>query len=289
MTPNQYCENKVRQSGSSFYYSILFLSERQRAAITVLYAFYCEVNTIAEECSEAQIAHNKLQWWTEEIYVTFNGDQHHQANHPICLALKPLIQQYSLKIEYFLDIIRGIEMKLYHQNFQSFSDLETYCYHTAGAMRVLASEIMGYQNPETLKHAKFLGTALQLTTILRHIKNDLALSRLYLPMDEMQQFGVTEEMLKNEENGPQIRQLFIFQSERAESYFQKSLSLLPETDRYSQRSGLIMAYIYLAVLKKIKKQNYPVLRKRVTINPFHKLWLAWNTARKEYKHSLSNY
>jgi len=288
MTPNEYCENKVRQSGSSFYYSFLFLSPERKTAIMALYAFCREVDDIVDECSDAHIAQNKLNWWKQEIYTTFNPDSGQKPNHPVCLALLPLLKQYPFKMQYFLDIIQGMEMDLHHQGFQTFKELETYCYHAAGAVGLLTIEIMGYENPETEQYAKYLGTALQLTNILRDVKEDLARSRLYLPLAELEQFDVSIDMLKNGQISPNTQKLFAFQAERAETYYSQAQQILPEKDRYQQRTGLIMAAIYHTTLQKIKKTNYPVLTKRVRINPIHKLWIAWTTARKEYKRAMEN-
>lgn len=286
MTPNQYCENKVRQSGSSFYYSFLFLAPEQRTAIMALYAFCREVDDIVDECSEPEIAQNKLNWWKQEIFTTFDPNAKQKPNHPVCQALQPLLEQYPFKMQYFLDIIQGMEMDLYHQGFQTFKELETYCYHAAGAVGLLTIEIMGYQNPATEQYAKNLGIALQLTNILRDVKEDLARSRLYLPKEDLETFGVRLEMLKTEQYSPEVLQLLAHQAERAETYYTDAMTNLPEPDRYQQRTGLIMAAIYHAILKKIVRKSYPVLTQRVNINPIQKLWIAWRTARKEYQRSL---
>ena len=282
MTPTEYCENKVRQNGSSFYFSFLFLTPEKRLAMTALYAFCREVDDIVDECSDANVAQSKLNWWRQEIYTTFNPSSNSAPSHPVCQVLQPLLKQYPLKMQYFLDIIQGTEMDLHHQGFQDFSELESYCYHVAGSVALLSIAITGYQHPETEKYAKDLGTALQLTKILRDVKEDMARGRLYIPAADLQQQQVTLEMLEQGQDNENIRALFAFQAQRAESYYQKADAILPTDERYNQRFGLIMAAIDSAVLQKIKKLSYPVLTQGVRINPLHKLWLAWNTARREF-------
>ncbi|WP_455203070.1 squalene/phytoene synthase family protein, partial [Kaarinaea lacus] len=168
MTPEEYCQDKAASSGSSFYYSFLFLPAPQRKAITALYAFCREVDDVVDECSDTNIARTKLQWWRETMQQTFNG----RPQHPVQKALASAIDQYPLPLEHFLEIIDGMEMDLVNHRYNTFKDLSLYCYRAASVVGLLAAEIFGYQDRNTKKYAHNLGMAFQLTNILRDVKED---------------------------------------------------------------------------------------------------------------------
>lgn len=279
MTPDEYCQEKAAKSGSSFYYSFLFLPPDQRKAITALYAFCREVDDIVDECSEPGIARIKLQWWRDSMRETFTGS----PQHPVQKALATPIRTFDLPLEYFLEIIDGMEMDLDNNRYTTFDDLSLYCYRAAGVVGLLAARIFGYQNPAVLDYAKNLGIAFQLTNILRDVREDAARNRIYIPQQELAAYNVNESDILDNRFTDNMAALLKFQSERAKQYYDKAFDFLPEQDRYSQRSGLIMATIYLNTLQAIEADNFRVLDGRVSLTPLKKLWLAWKTARSEKK------
>ena len=186
MTPDEYCQQKAAASGSSFYYSFLFLPPERRRAITALYAFCREVDDVVDECSDAQLARTKLAWWRMEIGKLFEGT----PNHPVTKALRPFIEKFQIGQERLNDIVDGMEMDLTQTRYLDFAGLERYCYHVAGAVGLLAAGIFGYGNPRTLEYAKNLGTAFQLTNIIRDVGEDARKNRIYLPVDELRRFDV---------------------------------------------------------------------------------------------------
>jgi phytoene synthase len=279
MTPAEYCQNKAAKSGSSFYYSFMFLPEKQRLAITALYAFCREVDDVVDECHDADVARAKLNWWRQEIHDTFNKEG--KPNHPVCLQLVNIIEQFDLPQKHFLEIIDGMEMDLQQTRYVTFSDLELYCYRVACVVGLMAAEIFGYQDKKTLEYANKLGMAFQLTNILRDVREDASLGRIYIPAEELEKFGVTENDILNHHCNDSVRRLMDFQANRAKGYYDKAFSLLPEEDRYTQRTGLIMATIYMATLKTIETDSCQVMEKRVSLSPIRKLWLSWKTAKQE--------
>ncbi len=279
MTPAEYCQNKAAKSGSSFYYSFLFLPEKQRLAITALYAFCREVDDVVDECRDMDVARTKLNWWREEIRNTFNKDA--TPNHPVCQQLKNIIEHFDLPQEHFLEIIDGMEMDLQQTRYATFTDLALYCYRVASVVGLMAAEIFGYQDKETLKYAHDLGMAFQLTNILRDVREDASRGRIYIPAEELEKFGVSEKDILNHHCNEPMRKLLNFQAKRAREYYDKAFSLLPEKDRYTQRTGLIMSTIYMATLTTIETSSCQVLEKRVSLSPIRKLWLSWKTARQE--------
>jgi phytoene synthase len=279
MTPDQYCQDKAAKSGSSFYYSFLFLPPEQRKAIMALYAFCREVDDVVDECSDHDIARIKLQWWRESMRQTFDG----APQHPVQRALITPIQNFNLPLEYFLEIIDGMEMDLQQTRYATFKDLSLYCYRVASVVGLLAAEIFGYQDRACTKYAHNLGMAFQLTNILRDVREDADRGRIYLPLDELEQFKVTETDILKSRNSDAVKALFQHQAQRGHNYYKTAFEQLPEQDRYSQRSGLIMAAIYQQTLHEIEKDHFRVLESRISLTPLRKLWLAWNTARTEKK------
>lgn len=279
MTPEEYCQDKAAKSGSSFYYSFMFLPREQRSAITALYAFCREVDDVVDETSDEQIARTKLNWWRDEIGRLFNE----QAQHPVTRALSVSIKNFNLPAEHFLEIIDGMEMDLDYDSYPSFKELSLYCHRVASIVGLMAAEIFGFKDRSTHKYAHNLGMAFQLTNILRDVHEDLQRGRLYIPLDELEQHNVsTEDLLKgNYSEG--VKALLSQQADRARHYYQLAFDSLSENDRYPQRSGLIMAAIYLATLDEIEKDGCRVLTQRISLTPLRKLWLAWKTARQEKK------
>lgn len=276
MTPDDYCQQKAAQSGSSFYYSFLFLEPRRRRAITALYAFCREVNDVVDECNDPQIAAAKLAWWRLEAARIHDGT----PEHPVGLALQSAAHEFRLPQEQLLEIIDGMEMDLQQSRYLDFKGLQLYCYRVAAVVGLLAAEIFGYQDRATLKYAHDLGIAFQLTNIIRDVGEDARRGRIYLPVDELQRFGVPASDIMNARHTEAFMRLMEFQIERAQKFYDQALALLPQVDRKSQKSGLIMAAIYRTLLDEIRRDGCRVLTHRTALTPLRKLWIAWRTSLK---------
>ena len=277
MTPDEYCKDKAAKSGSSFYYSFLFLPALQRQAIIALYAFCREVDDVVDETHEPEVARTTLEWWRQEIKRTFKGE----ASHPVGKALQTAIQNFDLHEEYFMEIIDGMAMDLEQFSYSEFKHLALYCHRAASVVGLLSVEIFGYQDRKTLNYAENLGMALQLTNIIRDVREDAERGRIYLPQDELQQFNVKANDLLDLKSSPELVELLKFQTVRARQYYQQAMQALPDSDRYTQRTGLIMAAIYQATLDEIEQDDFQVLKHRVSLTPVRKLWIAWRTVRRE--------
>lgn len=273
MTPAQYCQEKAARSGSSFYYSFLFLPPEKREAITALYAFCREVDDIADECSDPILAETKLNWWRDELQRIYAG----QPTHPVGHALLPAIQRYDLAAEHFAEIIDGMEMDLQRVRYADFKSLQLYCYRVAAVVGQLAATIFGYQARNTLKYAHDLGLAFQLTNIIRDVGEDARRDRIYLPQDEMMRFGVSESEVLNNQRTPAFIALMAHQVSRARHFYSQAFSELPDSDRRNQRPGLVMAAIYQTLLQEIEHDEYQVLDRRISLTPIRKLWIAGKT------------
>jgi len=279
MTPDQYCQQKAANSGSSFYYSFLFLPAEKRQAITALYAFCREVDDIVDDCHDAHIAESKLGWWREEVERLYAGN----PEHPVSKALSTSLQHFALHEEYLGEIIDGMYMDLHINQYDTFNDLLLYCHRAAGVVGLLAAEIFGSSHRDTLTFAENLGTALQLTNIIRDVREDVMRGRVYLPVEDLEKFNVQVSDLHQPVTTEPLRQLLAFQVKRAEEYYHKAFQLLPDCDRFNHLSSMIMSDIYLALLNEIKNDHYQVMEHRIKLTPLRKLWIAWKTYRREKK------
>ena len=273
MTPDEYCQQKAAASGSSFYYSFLFLPAPRRRAITALYAFCREVDDVVDETAEMQIAAAKLAWWRAEVANLYRGN----PQHPVTRALAPFIAEYSLPQEHLNEIIDGMEMDLTQTRYLDWAALERYCHRVAGVVGLLAARIFGYSDGLTLEYARDLGIAFQLTNIIRDVGEDARKNRIYLPMDELKRFDVPAADILNARETPQFNALIRFQDERARSWYAKAFAALAAVDRRAQRPGLIMAAIYQALLDEIGRDGFRVLSRRTSLTPLRKFWIAWKT------------
>lgn len=273
MSPDDYCQQKTAQSGSSFYYSFLFLPAERRRAITALYAFCREVDDTVDDCTDASVARNKLAWWRKEVAAMLAGS----PTHPVTQALQPYMATYALDGQHLQAIIDGMEMDLDQTRYLDYPGMKRYCWHVASVVGILSASIFGATRPETLQYAEKLGLAFQLTNIIRDVGEDARKGRIYLPVNELQQFKVTAADILNAHHSPQFEELMRFQVKRAQQAYDDAFALLPAADRRAQRPGLMMAAIYRTLLDEIERDGFHVLTQRISLTPIRKLWLAWKT------------
>jgi phytoene synthase len=273
MTPDEYCQHKAAASGSSFYYSFLYLPRERRRAITALYAFCREVDDVVDETADAQLAATKLAWWRQEVDLLYAG----KPQHPVARALQPAVAAYGITAARLNEIIDGMAMDLTQTRYLDFAALERYCYHVAGVVGMLSAGIFGYSDARTLEYARALGTAFQLTNIIRDVGEDARNNRIYLPIADLQRFGVGAADLLQARHSEAFVALMRFQAERARRFYAEALAALPAADRRAQRPGLIMAAIYSALLEEIERDGFQVLHGRTSLTPLRKFWIAWKT------------
>ncbi|KAI5914007.1 presqualene diphosphate synthase HpnD [Thauera sp. 2A1] len=273
MNPHDYCQQKAAKSGSSFYYSFMFLPPERRQAITALYAFCREVDDVVDECHDLSIAQAKLEWWRQEVARVYGGT----PTHPVGHALKDVAPAFNLPQEQLLEIIDGMAMDLSQTRYLDFKGLQLYCYRVASVVGLLAAEIFGYQDRQTLKYAHDLGLAFQLTNIIRDVGEDARRGRIYLPMEDLQRFNVPAKDILEARHSDAFRQLMEFQAQRAEQFYEQAFAYLPAVDRKAQRPGLVMAAIYRTLLREIAADGFQVLDRRTSLTPLRKVWLAGTT------------
>jgi 15-cis-phytoene synthase len=271
MTPEQYVQQKAAGSGSSFYYAFLFLPAPRRAAITAFYAFCREVDDVVDDMVDPGVAATKLAWWQSEVGKAFAG----QPSHPVMKALMPHASLYNIEARHLLGVIEGCQMDLEQTRYLDYPGLQRYCHLVAGVVGEVAAGIFGQTDPQTTAYAHKLGQALQLTNILRDVGEDAMRGRIYLPVNELQQFDVKAHEILKRTYSDRFTALMQFQAQRAQGLYDEALALLPAADRRAQKPGLMMASIYRALLREIERDNFQVLHQRVSLTPLRKFWLAW--------------
>ena len=273
MSPDEYCQQKAAASGSSFYYSFLFLPQERRRAITALYAYCREVDDIVDEMQEAGVAQARLAWWTEEIGRLYAGE----PQHPVTRALLPHLAAFRIGRESLMLVLEGMAMDLRQNRYLDYATLERYCHNVAGVVGELAAGIFGVSDERSYEYARKLGLALQLTNIIRDVGEDARRGRVYLPLDELQHHGVKVADLLDGRYVEGYLPLMQAQARRARGVYAEALAALPAADRRDQRPGLIMGAIYATLLDEIEREGFQVLHQRIALTPLRKLWIAWRT------------
>ena len=285
MTPIQYCYEKVKESKSNFTWTFYFISKNRRDALISLYAFCREIDDIVDNTIDLEVATAKINWWKNEINRLF----HETPQHPVTKSLFNFIDTYELNEAYFLEMLDGMEMDLKFNRYESFKQLQLYCYRVAGVVGILCVKILGFKNQTTLKFAHDLGIALQLTNIVRDVGEDARKNRIYIPLDELHQFNVSEEdILKFQEN-KNVSNLLIYQIERAENFYKSAYEKIPKEDVNSQIPGLLMGKIYETLLLEIKRDRpEQTLNHKVILPPFRKMLVIFKCFFKNKFYVLSN-
>jgi 15-cis-phytoene synthase len=254
-------KNLVRATGSNFYYSFLLLPAAKRKAIQEVYSFCRILDDIVDEDARGRDPKAELQAWRDEIEACYAG-------HPgtdFGDQLLDSIEEFDLPKQAFLDLVDGMEMDLKWHSYQTFSDLREYCYRAASTVGLICIEIFGYESPRTREYAVNLGLALQLTNILRDLKEDIARGRIYIPLEDLERFGYSEDDLRaNTYNTPFV-ELMKFETARARSYFERAAASLPDQDRHAMFAAEIMCAIYRELLDQIPAVKYDVFRNRLAV------------------------
>lgn len=274
MTPDQYCQDKAAKSGSSFYYSFLFLTPDKRSAITALYAFCREVDDIVDEVNESSVARMKLAWWHKQVHSMFENNA---VEHPVMKALSTSVHDFNISADQLHAVIEGMELDIDQHSYETWDDLKKYCWHVAGVVGEMSASIFGYEDKSTIDYANKLGLAFQLTNIIRDVGDDARRGRIYIPQEDLKKFNVSNDEILDGIYSENFTKLMQFQTKRAKQCYRDAMLALPKLDMRSQRPGLLMAAIYHTLLLEIERDKWQVLDQRIALTPIRKFWLAWKT------------
>ena len=277
MIASRNAHGRAGSSTTNFYFSFLVLPPAKKKAIEAVYDFARRGDDLADGGAKPEAARAGLDRYRQALDSCFRNRDGF-PDEPGLESLSRAIHRFNIPRQYFEDLIHGFEMDLVMDaqgcRYQTFEELRRYCYHVAGAIGLISIEIFGYCNPQTRKYAVELGTALQLVNILRDLHADAERGRIYLPLDDLTQFGVKFDQIARAEYNDAFVNLMRFEVARAEECFATSRHLLPAEDRRSMVAAEIMAAIYWSVLKKIRQSQFNVFQRRPGLSPIKKFWTA---------------
>ena len=257
-------------TASNFYYSFLLLPRAERRAIKDVYTFCRLLDDVVDEDPAGRNPYAELESWRNEIEAIYQGAPSTEFGEQLLVS----VEEFDLPKQSFLDLIDGMEMDLKWHSYQTFADLREYCYRAASAVGLICIEIFGYESARTREYAVNLGLALQLTNILRDLKEDAARGRIYIPIEDLDRFGYSErELRENLYNAPFI-EMMKHEHSRARSYFAKAAGSLPEQDRASMFAAEIMSAIYRELLDQMPGVQFDVFHNRLTVSKRRRLHIA---------------
>lgn len=267
----------TRKSASNLALAFRLLPKAKREGMSALYAFCREVDDVADEQSVAlETRREGLAGWRADILRAYDGTG---SQFPVNRELQLVIERYHLPFEHFNQLIKGVEMDLDITRYQTFEELELYCYRVASVVGLLSIEIFGYTDPACRDYAVFLGKALQLTNILRDVRSDAERGRIYIPLAELTKFKVNPDEILRLQYSPRFHELAQCVAERARYFYQRARKTLPEADRRSMVAAELMGSVYWRLLRKLEGREFNVFGPKPTrLNKGQKLLLifrAW--------------
>ncbi len=263
------CRAITREGAKNFYYAFLTLPKEKRQAIYAAYAFCRVADDIADDEDATTDRAAALSALRETLFGSYEGN----ARGAVFSALSDAAQRYSIPAEYFDDVIKGVEMDLHKRRYATFEELREYCYYVASAVGLICIEIFEYTDPKAIEYAIDLGIAMQLTNIMRDVAEDAVSGRIYLPKEDMDRFGYSEEELLASVNNENFRSLMAFQAARAREYYERGRLLYPLLDRRSRACPRTLESVYSRLLDRMEAEDFPVFEKRVAISKAAKIAL----------------
>ena len=268
------CRQVARKAASNFYYAFYMLPRPKRDALCAIYAFMRLVDDAsdsptasADESSELVLKRAALSRWRALLDECAIGNT---AGHFILPAFADAIKRYRIPSRYFHDLISGAEMDLLETNYATFESLQEYCYRVAGTVGLTCIHIFGFQDAHAPELAERLGIAFQLTNILRDVRSDLGMGRVYIPAEDLRRFGCTAAELERGVVTPAVRELLRFEADRAWEFYREGVRLISKVDRDSRAALWALARIYSSLLARIEDRDFDVFSERVRLSTAEK-------------------
>jgi phytoene synthase len=261
----------TKNSNTSFYYSFAMLPRHKREAITAVYAFCRYTDDIVDEEPDEHRKFARLRRWRMELGRALRSE----SEYALLNQLSAVARRFHIPVDHFYELIHGMEMDLTRTRYKTFDELRDYCYHVASSVGLMCRQIFGYKNESTREYAINLGIALQLTNILRDIKDDACKGRIYIPQEDLRRFGYSEADLLAGRYTPAFVSLMRFQCDRARTYFDAARDALKDEDKYHFFAARIMWSIYAHLLRRIEASNYNVFERHIALPRSLKLLIAF--------------
>ena len=267
------CRSITRREAKNFYYAFLTLPASRRKAIYVAYAFCRHCDDSVDRDASTQEKLSTLRVLQQKLDDAYAG----RADEAVFIALADAAERYDIPLEYFSEVISGVESDLVKNRYEDFEQLRHYCYQVASVVGLICLQIFGYKDAAAKVHAADLGLAMQLTNIARDVREDLGFDRIYLPQDEMARFGYSEAELQAGVVNEPFTQLMRFQTQRAKHYFRSGFQLLPYLSPRSRACPAVLGQLYQKVLQRIEDADYDVLHHRVALSTGQKVRVTAQT------------
>jgi phytoene synthase len=286
----EYCREVTRHHAKSFYFAAKFLPKQKQQPIYALYALCRHVDDEVDEAevSSEQEAVKAVERWQNNLNKIYSDnyelrisnnelqstvDKEQKTNdEQVFIAWKDLLKKYKIPQNLPLELMQGVLMDMHIKRYQTFEGLYVYCYRVASTVGLMSSEIFGYEKAETLEYAEALGIAMQLTNILRDVKEDAAMGRIYLPQEDLEKFSVSDEQIFANRIDENFVRLMKFEIARAREYYQKAERGIPLLEKDTRFTVLLAARLYSKILDEIEKQNYDVFKKRAHTTKLQKIF-----------------
>lgn len=270
------CRLITREHAKTFYIATRFLPNKKQRSIFAIYALCRFIDDLVDEAEDliekesltVDQIHDMVDSWKEKLVNTYHGAAY---DHTILIALSDVLKTYHIPLEHSLELIEGVSMDLTKQRYNNFDELYEYSYKVASVVGLMTSEVFGYHDKQALKHAVDLGIAMQLTNILRDVGEDLSRNRIYLPSDELKEYGLTEEDLFSHKIDERFIEFMEFQIKRAESYYESADIGIPMLNNDSRYAVYMARQNYSRILNKIRKNGYDVFSQRAYLSTTEKL------------------
>jgi phytoene synthase len=263
-----YCVRVARSRAKNFYYSFVLLSAQQRKAMCAIYAFMRYCDDLSDEPGATRAP---MERWRAELEDALQG---RFSNHPVWPAFHHTVRRFGIPHEYFRQMIDGVTSDLEPRSFETFDELYRYCYQVASVVGLTIIHIFGFDTRSALPLAEKCGVAFQLTNILRDIREDAGLGRIYIPAEDLRRFRVSAEDLRSGQRTQEFVDLMRFEAARARSYYKESAPLLDLVHPRSRSSLWALISIYSRLLERIEGTGYDVFSRRVRLSLFEKSWIV---------------
>ena len=262
-----YCQRLTKKEARNFYFAFITLPKHKRHAIFAVYSFA----RIADDIADGSKSFGQKKELLEKLREDLHSAALRKANHPIFIALSDVISNFNINPELFDQLIDGVEMDLERSRFLTFNDLSLYCYHVASVIGLISIEIFGYKDERAREAAKSLGIAMQITNIMRDLKEDFLADRVYIPTEDLEFYGYSEEDLKNSVINENFLNLMHYQAQRARQFYKSGSELFQYINPRSRACVVVLHGLYLRLLDKLENEKFQVFEKKVRLSSSRKL------------------
>ena len=276
----QYSESVIKHYAKSFYFASSFLPRDKKFGAYAVYCFCRYADNVVDNPRNRTIEEIKIELdhFRNELDLSY---KYGESEHPALSAFAHYARKYSIPREYAFDLVDGVEMDLEIKSYESFDDLYVFCYKVASTVGLMMSMVLGVNGDKALLHAEELGIAMQITNILRDIKEDKDMDRIYVPKEDLRKFNVSEQMIENEIFNSDFESFMKFYVEKAESYYEKGNKGIPMIDKDGRFAIQTASKIYAGILVKIKENNYNPFKERAAVKKSKKFAILFKELLKK--------